>query len=103
MSKTMVGILSLILGLALGWFVSAGMTGVAAGIGIATGLSSGVCMTVKAAEEEGLLDTAQVDQVLNRAATDLREAANLPEGEPIIGSAAQCDEVLTKLREAGNK
>ncbi len=103
MGKFLIAILFLILGAVVG--AVGGLTlggGAMAGIGVATGLSAGICSTVKAAQEEGLLSSEQVDQVLNRAARDLESISNLPEGEQVVGTATACDGVLQKLREASN-
>ncbi len=42
----------------------------------------------------------QVDQVLKRAAADLGGVTELPEGEAMVGGAADCQAVLARLREA---
>ena len=96
-------ILGLVIGLLVGG-VGGGMLGVGsgAGIGIATGLSAGVCGIANAAQQEGLLTEEQVDQVFNRAVSNLRELTPDAEesGETIVGAASECDGVLQKLREA---
>ena len=59
MGKLAVGIISLLAGLIVGAIGALTVGGGAmAGVGIATGLSSGVCMTVEAAENLGLLTAA---------------------------------------------
>ncbi len=96
-------ILGLFIGLLVGG-IGGGMLGVGsgAGIGIATGLSAGVCGIANAAQQEGLLTEEQVDQVFNRAVSNLRELTPDAEesGETIVGAASECDGVLQKLREA---
>ena len=96
-------ILGLVIGLLVGG-VGGGMLGVGsgAGIGIATGLSAGVCGIANAAQQEGLLTEEQVDQVFNRAVSNLRELTPDSEenGETIVGAASECDGVLQQLREA---
>ncbi len=100
MGKLAIGVL---IGAILGFFGSSMMLGSAVGIGAATGLSAGICSTIKAAQEEGLLDAAQVDQVLNRAASDMAAMSGKAfEGE-IANSAEECDAALEKLREANSK
>ncbi|MEV8467273.1 hypothetical protein AB0T83_10825 [Fluviibacterium sp. DFM31] len=102
MGKLLIGVIMLVVGLLIGAFVGAPMMiGTAAGVGIATGLSAGICTTVQAAQDEGLLSAEQVDQVLTRAARNIG-SDNSVEGE-IVGSAAQCEEVLAKLKEAAAK
>lgn len=101
MGKAVVGIIGLVIGLAVGGY--GGLTlggGAMMGVGVATGLSAGLCATVQAAQEEGIMKAEQVDQVLKRAAADLGGVTNLPEGEKMVGGAAECQAVLTRLREA---
>ena len=102
MSKILIPLLFLIIGLFAGSLVVAPlMPGAAAGIGIATGLSAGICSTVKAAMDEDLLTAEQVDQVLTRAASNVSGATG--DAGEIVGSAAQCDEILAKLAEVGGE
>ena len=103
MGKLAVGIISLLVGLIVGAIGALTVGGGAmAGVGIATGLSSGVCMTVEAAENLGLLTDEQVDQVLARAVENLNAAVELPESgdTKVVGSAAECREFMDRLRAA---
>jgi hypothetical protein len=98
MGRILIGIAGLVVGLVIGGILGASvMTGTAAGIGVATGLSAGICSTVTAANEEGLLTEEQIDQLLTRAATDL--GGTVAE-EQLVGSVAQCEEVMANLRAA---
>ena len=98
MGKFLLAIVFLIIGLVVGGFGAFTLGGGAmAGIGVATGLSAGICSTVKAGQEEGLLTAEQVDQILTRAARDLGATVELPEGQAVVGSAAACEQVLQKL------
>ncbi|WP_193139071.1 MULTISPECIES: hypothetical protein [unclassified Meridianimarinicoccus] len=102
MGKLLIGVIMLVVGLLIGAFVGAPMMiGTAAGVGIATGLGAGICTTVQAAQDEGLLSAEQVDQVLTRASRNLDTDGSY-DGE-IVGSAAQCEEVLANLKEAAAK
>ncbi len=96
-------ILGLVIGLLVGG-IGGGMLGVGsgAGIGIATGLSAGVCGIANAAQQEGLLTEEEVDQVFNRAVSNLKELTPDAEdsGETIVGAASECGDVLQKLRDA---
>lgn len=74
--------------------------GAATGAGIATGMSAGICSTVQAAQEEGLLTAEQVDQVLTRAAADLSDLSGDGDTGKIIGVSADCENILKQLREA---
>ena len=102
MGKVIIAFLSLVVGAALGVFLVAPvMTGAAAGVGIATGLSAGICATVQAAQEEDLLTPEQVDQVLNRAPADKAELAGEEAPEKMVGAVRDCDAVMERLRSAG--
>lgn len=91
MGKTAIAIISLVVGLAVGGWGGLSLGGGAMmGVGVATGLSSGICAAVQAAQEEGLMTAEQVDQVLARAARDISGQTELPEGEQMVGSADQC-------------
>jgi len=95
----------LLIGLVVGIVVGAvgGLTlggGAIMGVGAAAGISTGVCATVEAAQEAGFLTAEQVDEVLTRAAEKAGGGA-LPEGSEIVGSSAQCKDVLAKLQPGG--
>lgn len=102
MGKVVFGIIGLIIG-ALGGTMFGGsmLAGSAAGVGIATGLSAGICSTVIAAEEEGLLTPEQVNQVLARAATDM--GASVPDDAALVDTKADCEAVMQKLRDAASQ
>ncbi|WP_170411485.1 hypothetical protein [Ruegeria arenilitoris] len=96
-------ILGLVIGLIVGG-IGGEMLGIGtgAGAGIVTGLSAGVCGVANAAQQEGLLTKEEVDQVFNRAVSNLSELTPEAEGsgEAIVGAASECDDVLQKLRDA---
>ena len=101
MSKTVVGIITFILGAIGGAFIIGPVIGGAmAGAGAGVGLSTGICSTAQAAQELGYLTPEQVDEVLNRAAMDVSGKTELPEGEQAVNSAAACEEVMAKIAEA---
>ena len=101
MGKLLFGIVGLILGAGLGVFVVAPvMSGAAAGIGVATGLSAGICATVQAAQEEGLLSAEQVDQVLGRAAADMSALASQAAPGGVVGGVEECATVMERLQAA---
>ena len=101
MGRILIGIVGLVIGL-IGGTVFGGslIGGTAAGIGIATGASAGICMTVQAAEEEGLLTPDEIDQVLTRAASDAAALAGNEAPREIVGSANDCTAVLQRIRES---
>ena len=55
MGKFILALVFLVIGAVIGFLGSWLVGGAAMGIGVATGASAGICMTVEAAEEEGLL------------------------------------------------
>jgi hypothetical protein len=104
MGKAVVGIIGLIVGAALGVvFGGPLMMGTAAGLGVASGLNAGICATVQAAQDEGLLSAEQVDQVLTRAATNLAAVQGREPGDGVLGSSAHCEKVMADLAEAAKK
>ena len=104
MGKAVIGIIGVIIGAVLGVvFGGPLMMGTAAGLGVASGLNAGICATVQAARDEGLLSAEQVDQVLTRAATDLAAVQGREPEDDIIGSSAHCEKVMADLAEAAKK
>lgn len=94
----------LIIGLIIGLVVGAGGAltfggGAMMGAGVATGLSAGMCSTIKSAQNAGLMTTEQADQVMAGAAEVLVGVLD-SEDDDVAGSAAACDQVLAKLKEA---
>jgi hypothetical protein len=101
MGKLLIGLVGLIIGAVGGaLFGGAVIGGTAAGVGIATGLSAGICSTVTAAEEEGLLTAEQVEQVLARAASDAAAAAGEETPGTMVGSSDDCAMVMDQLMSA---
>ena len=104
MGKAVIGIIGLVIGAVLGIVFGAPlMMGTAAGLGVASGLNAGICATVQAAQNEGLLSAEQVDQVLTRAASDIAAVQGLELEEDILGSSAHCEKVMADLAEAARK
>jgi hypothetical protein len=101
MGKAVIGIIGLVIGAVLGVvFGGPLMMGTAAGVGIATGLNAGICATVQAAENEGLLSPEQVDQVLTRAASDMAAMQGLELENESLGSSENCEKVMADLAAA---
>ena len=104
MTKGLIGIIALIIGLVAGAVGALTLGGGAMmGMGVATGLSAGICATVQAAREESIMTAEQVDQTLRRAAADLGSTAQLSDGQQMVGSASECEVVMEKLREASRQ
>jgi hypothetical protein len=77
-------------------------TGIGAGVGIATGLQAGACLTVEAAKDQRLITAEQVDDVLNAAGKLI--ASEYSSSEAIsIGGSLECEKVVAQLKEAANK
>ncbi len=102
MGKTLFAIIGLVVGLLAGAIFGGSIIGgTAAGVGIATGLSAGICSTVNAAEEEGLLSDEQIAQVLARATADM--GGTVPEDATLVGTRAECETVMQRLRDAASQ
>jgi hypothetical protein len=100
MGKVVIFVLGLVLGVIGGALIGGTLIGGAAtGLGAATGISAGICSTVRAAEEEGLLTPEQVDQVLTRAAADMSDMATT---DGIVGGAADCEMFMQKFLETAD-
>ena len=56
----------------------------------------------RAAQEEGLLTSEQVDQVLTRAAADLAEMSGETAPGAVVGSASDCEGVMEQIRSAAS-
>jgi hypothetical protein len=54
---------------------------------------------VTAAQELGIMTAERVDEVLTKAALDVSGQASLADDQKIVGSTAQCDEFMAKLRD----
>lgn len=101
MGRFLIAVIGLVIGIAIGGFGAMTLgAGAMAGLGAGTGLATGICSTVKAAQDEGIMTVAQVDQVLNRAAKNLAAMSGKPVEKEVVGSAAACENVLARLREA---
>lgn len=103
MKSILLTILGLAVGLFAGYFLLSGIFGAGAGIGIATGLQAGACLTVEAAREQGLITEAQVPDVLRAAAGSLVAEGGLPEGMDLADSAAKCEAIVAELRAAAEQ
>lgn len=88
------------LGAVVTFFLSSAiLTGV--GVGVATGLKAGACLTVETAKEMGLIASDQVDEVLRAAVQQIAEA-DLEEETVLSGADAECEKGVSQLKSAGN-
>jgi hypothetical protein len=76
------------------------MTGVGAGVGIATGLKAGACLTVEAAKDKGLISSEQVAEVLQAAAGQLATTDVSADEEGFKLDDAACQKVVADLKKA---
>ena len=84
------------------FFLAGGiLTGVGAGAGIVTGLKAGACLTVEAAKNEGLIDAAQVDQVLSAAGRQFA-TSDVPAGSEGGLTDAQCQQLIAEMKAAAS-
>lgn len=101
MGKAFLAIIALVVGVVIGAFGALSLGGGAMlGAGVATGLSAGICATVEATQEEGVMTAEQVDQVLQRAAHDIGGTVEMQPGEAMVGGATECAAVMDRLRAA---
>jgi hypothetical protein len=97
-------ILGLIIGLAVGGIgatlLGSRLAGGAMGVGVATGLSAGICTVVEAAEQTGLLTPEQIEQILTRAAENVQSLSGetVPQGADLAGSVEECRGFMERLR-----
>jgi hypothetical protein len=95
MGKVIIGlVLGLVIG-AVGALVFGG--GAMMGVGAGTGLVTGICSVVEAAQQSGLLTPDQINQVLAKAAENM-SGHPLAAGTEIADSGAQCEQVMKNVR-----
>lgn len=76
------------------------LTGVGAGVGIATGFQAGACLTVEAAKEKGFISADQVAEVLQGAGQQIAMIrVDVNSDTSPMGDAA-CQAVVAKLKAA---
>lgn len=77
-------------------------TGIGAGVGIATGVQAGACLTVEAARDKGLITADQVDEVLV-AAGKLIASEEYSGTATSSGNDFDCAKVVAQLKDAAKK
>lgn len=82
-------------------FAGAVMTGVGAGVGIATGLKAGACLTVEAAKNQGFINEAQVNEVLSAAGRLIADTGS--EIPDITDGDASCQQFVAELKSASEQ
>ena len=98
MGKLSVAVISLLIGLVLGAVGGVSLGGGAfAGAGVAMGLGTGICSTVQAAQQLGVMTPAQVDEVLAQAARNSSGRKDLPNTEGQPGTSQACEDFMARL------
>lgn len=101
MGKVLIAAIFLLIGIAIGGaggtlFLGGGMMGV----GVATGLTGGVCGAVEAGQQLGYLTAEQADEVIARTWSSVSGAVGVGDAETAPGGAEECGRALDRLREA---
>ena len=99
--------LLILLGVAIGaiagvFLLSPFILGIGTGVGVATGLKAGACLTVEAAKEAGFITAEQVDEVLNAAVRTIA-STEIEGAEALSGGDAACAKVVEELKAAASQ
>jgi len=78
------------------------MTGTAAGVGIATGIQAGACLTVEAAKEKGFVTAEQVNEILADAGKLITSGEYASDSATGQGDL-DCEKVVAELKAAAAK
>jgi len=103
MKSFLMVVLGFVLGVVVMLFLAPAVVGVGTGVGIATGLKAGACLTVETVKERGLITAEQVDEVLNAAAKQLVTASGIEETGKLTGADAACQKFIADLKNAAQK
>lgn len=103
MKSFLLVLLGLVIGAIAGVFIlSPFILGIGTGVGVATGLKAGACLTVEAAKESGLITAEQVDEVLN-AAIQTIASAEIEGAAALSNGDAECARVVEELKAAASQ
>ncbi|GGD62307.1 hypothetical protein [Croceicoccus mobilis] len=95
MGKFAIGLIALVFGLVIGG-VSASMIvgGAAAGAGAGAGIMTGMCSTIQAAQNAGVMSAEDADRTIAQVASDLsdKDGASIE----ITGTAQECADFMAK-------
>lgn len=72
------------------------------GLGVATGMMAGACVTVETAKDLGLITAEQVDQILTAAAEGISKQS-LGEAGRLSGGDAECQTIVDDIKAATAK
>ena len=99
MKSLLLVLLGLVIGGAAGFFVA---TPIGAGVGIATGLKAGACLTVEGAKEAGFITSEQVDDVLMSAGRQIA-SADVAEDVSFSGGDTECTRFIAEMKQAASQ
>jgi hypothetical protein len=103
MKSFLMVVLGFVLGVVVMMFLAPAVVGVGTGVGIATGLKAGACLTVEAAKDKGFITAAQVDEVLNAAAQQIVTTSGIDDAGQLTGADQQCQKFIADLKNAAQK
>jgi hypothetical protein len=96
-------LLGLVIGAIAGVFLlSPFILGIGTGVGVATGLKAGACLTVEAAKEAGFITPEQVGEVLD-AAIQTIASTEIETAETLANADAECAKVVEELKAAASR
>ncbi|MEX5729152.1 putative membrane protein YczE [Rhodovulum iodosum] len=98
MGKLLIG---LVIGLVIGIGGGVMLLGAGVGAGAGSGLMVGICSVTQAAQDQGLMTSEQVDQVLEAVPGVLGSA--MPEGAEMAGGAADCEAFIAEFKAAATE
>ncbi len=99
--KVLLTIVGIAIGLAAGYFLTLAIFGAGAGVGVATGLQAGACLTAEAAVAAGILTEDQIPGLLEGAVGLLTDAAGEEASEIDLSNAdTRCAEIVEALQTA---
>ena len=78
------------------------LTGIGAGVGVATGLKAGTCLTAEAAKAKGYVKPEQVGDLIASAFAQMADRKIAGHEELTIDDAA-CQKFIADLKAAGGK
>jgi hypothetical protein len=100
MKSFLLVLVGLIIGGAATVVLAPALLGVGAGVGIATGMKAGACLTVEAAKERGFITAEQVDEVLRAAVKQIASSAPDGSAAALTDADAECAKVVSDLKKA---
>ncbi len=103
MKGFLIFIVGAVIGAIVGVFLlSPFILGIGTGVGVATGLKAGACLTVEAAKEAGLVSDEQVNEVLQAAVAQI-SSEDLPADSADLEGDLDCQQVVADMRAAASQ